>query len=76
MLCDILDRFALGLGIVALTLIINRSSSMKTVKEILPYKDLNKIKFPDILADAFEFRTSWVKTEKWLISRAESSTNY
>jgi hypothetical protein len=30
MLCDILDRFSLGLGIVALTLIINRLVSMKT----------------------------------------------
>jgi hypothetical protein len=45
---------------------------MKAVKELLPYNDLNKFKFPDILGDAFEFRTSWVKTEKWLTSNSIS----
>jgi hypothetical protein len=32
----------LGIVALALTLIINRSGSMKAVKELLPYKDLNK----------------------------------
>jgi hypothetical protein len=50
MLCDILDRFTLGLGIVALTLIINRSVSMKTASNsIATIEQLEIVTFPATL---------------------------